>query len=148
MQDFPHRYRVAAAGAVDGDVAVTSSGLPALATAAPAEFGGPGDRWSPETMLVGAVANCFILTFRAVARAMKLPWESVACDVEGTLDRVERVAQFTAFTIRATLTVLPGTDVEQARRALEKSERACLITSSLKSAVHLESKVLMTAGVS
>jgi organic hydroperoxide reductase OsmC/OhrA len=148
MQDFPHRYHVAAAGDVAGDVAVTSPGLEPLATAAPAEFGGPGDRWSPETMLVGAVANCFILTFRAVARAMKLPWESVACEVEGTLDRVERATQFTAFTIRATLTVLPGTDVDQARRALEKSERGCLITSSLKAAVHLESKVLMTAGVS
>lgn len=148
MQDLPHRYRVTAAGPVDGDVTITGLGLPQLATAAPAEFGGPGDRWSPETMLVGSVANCFILTFRAVARAMKLPWESLTCDVEGTLDRVERATQFTAFTIHATLTVLPGSDVGLARRALEKAERACLITSSLKSAVHLESKVLMTAGVS
>jgi uncharacterized OsmC-like protein len=148
MQEFPHKYVVTAAGPAEGDVAVTSQGLPALVTASPAEFGGPGDRWSPETMLVASVADCFVLTFRAVARAMKLPWDSIACEVEGTLDRVERVTQFTAFTVRATLTVLPGADVDQAHRALEKSERGCLITSSLKAAVHLETKVLITAGVS
>jgi peroxiredoxin-like protein len=148
MQEFPHRYRVTAAGAADGDVNVTSPRLSALITAPPAEFGGPGDRWSPETMLVGAVADCFILTFRAVARAMKLPWESLTCDVEGTLDRVEKATQFTAFTVRATLTVAPGTDVDQAGRALDKAERNCLVTNSLKASVHLEAKVLLTAGVS
>lgn len=141
MQELPHRYVVTAAGSADGDVGLTSPGVPALVTSAPAEFGGPGTRWSPETMLVGAVADCFILTFRAVARAMKLSWDSLSCDVEGTLDRVEHATQFTAFEVRATLTVEPGTDVEQAHRALEKAERNCLITSSLKATVHLESTV-------
>lgn len=148
MQELPHKYTARAAGSADGEVGLTSPGVPALSTAAPAEFGGPGDRWSPETLLVGSVADCFILTFRAVARAMKLSWESLSCDVEGTLDRVERATQFTAFTLRATLTVPPGTDNEQAHRALEKAERGCLITSSLKAPVHLEAKVLLAAGVS
>lgn len=148
MQELPHKYAATAAGSADGGVSLTSAGLPALVTAPPAEFGGPGDRWSPETMLVGAVADCFILTFRAVARAMKLSWDSLSCDVEGTLDRVERATQFTAFEVRATLTVAPGTDIEQAHRALEKAERNCLITNSLKATVHLDTKVLLTAGVS
>jgi organic hydroperoxide reductase OsmC/OhrA len=148
MQEFPHRYVVTAAGQTGGDVGLTSPGVPALVTAAPAEFDGPGDQWSPETMLTGSVANCFILTFRAVARAMRLPWDSLSCEVEGTLDRVERVSQFTRFDLRATLTVLPGADIDQAHRALEKAERTCLITRSLKAAVHLETKVLLGAGVS
>ena len=44
-----------------------------------AEFGGPGDLWSPETMLAGAVAGCFILTFRAAARASSasIPWRKL-----------------------------------------------------------------------
>ena len=148
MQELPHRYVVTAVGSAGGDVGLHSPGVPALATSAPAEFGGPGDRWSPETLLVGAVADCFILTFRAVARAMKLSWDSLSCDVEGTLDRVDRATQFTAFAVRATLTVAPGTDIELAHRALEKAERNCLITSSLKAAVRLDTKVLLTAGVS
>lgn len=138
MHEFPHHYVASAHGALNDDITLKSPQLPPLRTAAPAEFGGPGDRWSPETLLVGAVANCFILTFRAVARAAKLPWISLACDVEGTLDRVERVTQFTGFTVRAALQVPHGTDEEQARRLLEKAEHACLVTNSLKAATHLE----------
>ena len=148
MQDFPHHYAVTVSGSSGGDVALTSAGLPVLLSAPPPEFGGPGDRWSPETMLVAAVGDCFILTFRAIARAAKLPWESLTCDVAGTLDRVDRVTQFTAFAVRATLTVAPGADVNQAHKALERAEHGCLITNSLKAGVQLETKVLIAAGVS
>jgi organic hydroperoxide reductase OsmC/OhrA len=138
MQEFPHHYRATAAGAAQGDVELTAEGLPRLCSASPAEFGGPGDRWSPETFLVGAVADCFVLTFRAVAQASKLPWTSLQCEVTGTLDRIERVTQFTHLNINAHLAVPLGTDVDQARRVLEKVERGCLVSSSLKAKVHLE----------
>lgn len=141
MQDFPHHYTAAARADAEGGVSLESRGLPALETAPPAEFGGPGDRWSPETLLVASIADCFVLTFRAVARASKLDWLSLRCEVEGTLDRVERVTQFTAFTVRATLRVPEGTDEEKAKRLLARSEQSCLITNSLKAASHLEAKV-------
>lgn len=86
MEAFPHRYRVKVSGQVTGDVELTSDGLAALRSASPAQFDGPGGRWSPETLLVGAVADCFVLTFRAIARASKLSWLSLDCDVMGTLD--------------------------------------------------------------
>lgn len=96
-------------------------------------------------MLVGAVADCFVLTFRAVARGMSLPWESLTCEVEGTLDRIDRVVQFTAFRVHATLVVPPGADVEQAHRALVRAEQGCLIANSLKAPSHLELKVQVSA---
>jgi peroxiredoxin-like protein len=142
MHEYPHRYTVTASANGDVDVILDSPGVPRLVTAAPAEFDGPGNLWSPETMLVGAVANCFILTFRAVAKRSNFVWHSLGCEVEGTLDRVDRVTQFTGFTVRATLGVPAGTDEAQARRLLEKSEQACLITSSLKGASHLEATVV------
>jgi organic hydroperoxide reductase OsmC/OhrA len=145
MQDFPYHYTVTAAAAVDGDVELTAERLPCLESAPPVEFGGPGNRWSPETLLVGAVADCFILTFRAVARASKLPWTSLHCDATGTLDRIDRVMQFTHLGIRAHLTMAAGTDPGQGRRALEKAERGCLISNSLKATVHLESDVDVAA---
>ena len=141
MQDLPHHYRVVAGGAVDGDVALTAERLPSLRTASPAEFGGPGDRWSPETLLVGAVADCFILTFRAVARASKVSWTSLQCEVTGTLDRIDRATQFTHLDIHAQLAVPPGTNPDLARRAVEKAEHGCLISNSLKAAVHLKTDV-------
>ena len=141
MQDFPHLYTVTAAGAADGDVVLEGASLPPIMTAPPTQFGGPGDRWSPEALLVAAVADCFILSFRAIARATKLPWDQLECAVSGTLDRVEKVTQFTEFHVRATLRVRPGSDQIKARQALERAEQICLITNSLKAKVHLDATV-------
>ena len=70
-----------------------------------------------------------------------MSWTSLACEVEGTLDRVERAAQFTRFDIRAHLTVPEGVDRERADRALHKAESACLITNSLKAACELTTTI-------
>jgi organic hydroperoxide reductase OsmC/OhrA len=141
MQEFPHRYAVAAAASLGGDIALDAERLPTLHSAAPTEFDGPGDRWSPETLLVAAVAGCFVLTFRGIARISKLPWISVSCDVTGTLDRVERITQFTGFLVRVRLQVPAGTNQEQAQRLLAKAEQTCLVVNSLKAASHLEAEV-------
>ncbi len=143
MQDFPHHYRVAANAAPDGDVSLSAEKLETLASAPPQAFGGPGDRWSPETLLVAAVADCFILSFRAIAKASKLSWLSLNCDVEGTLERIEGTAKFTEFKVNATLIVSADTDEQRARRILEKAEENCLITNSLSGATHLHAMVLV-----
>ncbi len=143
MQDLPHHYHVNASAEAEGNIALKAKDLPQLITAPPAEFGGPGDQWSPETLLVGAVADCFILTFRAIARASKLEWTRLECSAEGVLDRVERVTRFTAFTVRVNLTVPAGSDPDKAHRLLEKAEGACLITRSMLAETHLEAEVLV-----
>ena len=141
MKELPHRYVVTATATTAGDVRVAADGLPVLPSASPVEFGGPGDRWSPETMLVAAVGDCFVLTFRAVAAASRLSWVSLDCAVTGTLDQIERAMQFTGFEVRARLMLPPGVDHALAQRALEKAERNCLVTNSLKAAVRLETEI-------
>jgi organic hydroperoxide reductase OsmC/OhrA len=141
MQDFPHHYSVVAQAAGQGDVILAAEGLPQLATAAPVEFGGPGGRWSPESLLVAAVADCFVLSFRAIAGASKFDWRSLHCGVEGVLDRVDRVTQFTEFRVHATLSVPEGTDPAKAERMLARAEQSCLITNSLKAPSHLETTI-------
>jgi len=138
---YPHHYAVSASALREGSVALESPGLPQLSTAPPAQFGGPGDHWSPETLCVGAVANCFILTFRSVARAARLPWLSLRAEVTGTLDRVERMTQFTHFLLRASLQVPAGVSHDAARAALERADQVCLIRNSLKGTCHLEASV-------
>ena len=144
MQDLPHHYQVKASGEIDGNVALKADDLPQLITAPPAEFGGPGDQWSPETLLVGAVANCFVLTFRAIARASKLDWSNLECSAEGVLDRVDKVTRFTQVRVTARLTVPAGTNVEKAQRLMEKSEAACLVTRSLLAETHLDAEVIVS----
>lgn len=141
MEPFPHHYTVTASANVEGDVAIDAQRLPRLVTATPTEFGGPGDRWSPETLLVAAVADCFVLTFRGIAAISKLSWISLDCEVTGSLNRVEHVTQFTGFVLRARLKVSPETNREQALRILTKAEQTCLVTNSLKAKCQLEAEV-------
>lgn len=131
MQDLPHHYRVAARGEPEGDVHLLADGVEAIVSGPPVEFGGPGGQWSPETLLVAAVADCFILSFRAIARASRLPWTSVECNAEGKLERVDGAMRFTEFTVNATLQVPPDTDEQKAHRILEKAEATCLVTNSM-----------------
>jgi organic hydroperoxide reductase OsmC/OhrA len=131
MHPYPHHYTVEARAEPTEDVAVSGAGLPTLQTAPPVEFDGPGDRWSPETLLCAAVADCFVLSFRSVARASKFDWHALECRLEGKLDRVEGKSRFTEITVHASLRVPGGTDVERAKKLLEKSEQVCLISNSL-----------------
>jgi organic hydroperoxide reductase OsmC/OhrA len=146
MHEFPHQYTVTAAAQAEGEIVVEAEKLLALATAPPAQFDGPGDRWSPEMLLVGAVADCVVLSFRAIARASKFNWSDISCEVEGTLDRVDRVSQFTHFTVRLTLTVPPDSSEERARMLLEKAERTCLVSNSLKGESTLDIHIVVSPG--
>ncbi|SDZ76355.1 OsmC family protein [Microbulbifer marinus] len=141
MQNFPHHYKVSAAGGPDGEVRVSAEGVEMIPTAAPTQFGGPGDRWSPEDLLVAAVADCFVLTFRAIAGHSKLAWKSLDCAVEGVLDKAEGKIRFTHFSVHAALELEPGTDADKARQLLEKSEAYCLVTNSLSAEVELTSDI-------
>ena len=144
MDPLPHHYTVIAAGTLDGALQAHADGLPTLDVASPREFGGPGNTWSPESLLVAAVANCFVLTFRAVAAASKVAWTRLDCDVTGTLDRVDRAMQFTHFDIHARLSI-PECDHTAALRALDKAHRGCLIANSLKASIDVQSSVAVDA---
>lgn len=143
MQDYPHHYVVSAAASSEGVISVSSNGLETLPSLAPAEFGGPGDLWSPETLFVAAIADCFILTFRAVARGSRFDWNSIHCEVDGILDRVDNVTRFVEYQVKVTLHVPAGSDQAKAERLLEKSDHVCLVTNSLNAETVLNTQVVI-----
>jgi organic hydroperoxide reductase OsmC/OhrA len=149
MHPYPHRYRVQAQGATTGSVRVVGELLPTLETFPPPEFGGPSGYWSPESLLVASIADCYILSFRAVARASKLEWQSLSVEVEGVLDRVEGVTRFVGFTLSPRLFICSSDREHLARNVLEKSKRVCLITNSLTAECNVlpEISVCECAGV-
>ena len=136
MHPYPHHYTVQARAEATGDVEISAEGLPTLRTAPPVEFDGPGDRWSPETLLCAAVADCFVLSFRAIARASKLDWTGLECRVEGK-------SRFTEVVVHATLRVPGGVDQERATRLLEKAEQSCLISNSLSAQRRVDPTVVV-----
>ncbi|HSG89772.1 MAG TPA: OsmC family protein [Pseudomonadales bacterium] len=144
MQPMPHHYQVRAHATAEGDVTLSADTLPDLASAAPPEFDGPGGRWSPETLLTAAVADCFVLSFRAVATASAFAYAKLACSVTGTLDRIDRRTAFTAFEVHVQLTLAADGDDERARSLLEKAEALCLVSNSLNAPTTLQIEILRT----
>jgi len=141
MQPFPHNYRVAASARTSGPVSITAAGVSTIVSAPPMEFGGPGDKWSPETLLCASVADCYILTFRSLARSAKLDWLKLDCRVDGKLERVDGRTQFTHFVTYVDLKVPIATDIDRVNRLLEKAEHECLIANSLCGGRSLETQV-------
>ncbi|HTO10866.1 MAG TPA: OsmC family protein [Candidatus Binatia bacterium] len=141
MKPFPHRYATRIAGGPEGHATLSSPGVPDLVTAAPLDFDGPGDAWSPEQLLLAAVASCFLLTFRAVAKASRLEFVSLAVEAEGFVDRVDGVARFTEIVLYPRIALPAGADHARVRRALEKAERSCLVSASLGTPVRLEPEI-------
>src|SRR5690606_29356977 len=141
MASFPHAYSVTAAGGPDGVLPVKSQGLPTLETTAPPEFGGPAGYWSPETLLTGAVANCLILTFRALAAPRKLPWSKLDVSASGEVNKTREGLKFTAFRIDAVLTIGADEDEAQARALLDSAKKHCLVTASLNAETELRAEI-------
>lgn len=137
MVEFPHIYTTNVQGTNDPILKLTSNNLPELQVSSPSTFGGPDGYWNPEAFFSAAVSTCFILTFKSVARAMKLEWTDINVDADAYLDKQDSKLSFNKIEIFVTLRVPAGQSHENYLKALMKAESNCLITNSIKSKVQL-----------
>ena len=143
-----HRYRVVAwwnAGRTG--LAKSDSAPNAIHFAAPPQFGGLEGRWSPEDLLLSAVASCFTTTFRALADHSKFEYTDLQVEVEGTVHKAESGYEFAGILIRPTLTISNLEERARADRLLEKAKRLCLVSHSLIPQQTFESQVRIAARV-
>ena len=131
MQPFPHYYSASLTGGPFAYAELTAGGVPALRTAPPPQFDGPGDAWSPEELFLAAVESCFLFTFQAVARSWTLKFVNLDLEAEGIVERESGVVRFTEIVLNAMLTMPAGTDRRRALDALEKAKSACLVSASI-----------------
>ncbi len=141
MKPLPHHYDVQLSGGPSGYARLSTPGVPDLRAAAPSDYDGPGDAWSPEHLLLAAVQTCFLLTLRAIASASNVQFVALEIDAIGTVDRQDGITRFTEIVLRPRLTVPAGADRERALRTLEKSEKACLVSASLSTPIRLEPEI-------
>jgi peroxiredoxin-like protein len=143
MKPLPHVYEVELAGGADGYAKVSAAGMPELQSAPPVDFDGPGDAWSPEHLFLAAIETCFLFTLRSVARASKLEFLSLELSGQGKVDRKDGTTRFTEIVLRPRLRLSATADKDRVLRILEKSEKACLVSSSLATPIRLEPEVLI-----
>jgi organic hydroperoxide reductase OsmC/OhrA len=147
MLPLPHHYDVGLAEAPARYATITTSGVPGLRAAPPPAYDGPGDAWTPEHLLLAAVEACFLFTFRAVARQMHVEYTACALSCEGVVDRQDGVVRFTEIVVRPHLTLPASADFDRVKRALAKTERACLVSASLSTPIRVEPQLVTIASV-
>ena len=121
-----------------------TKGMPTIEVATPPEFpGGHPGIWSPEHLFVGSAEICLMTTFLSIAEKSKLVFLNYASEATGTLEKTDAGMQFTRIVITPTVVVSSDDDVDRTVKILEKAERYCLISNSMKTEVSIEPKVVV-----
>lgn len=143
-----HLYRSSAIWTMRRRGIVSAEDVPrTINFSSPPEFQGEPGLWTPEHLLVAAVATCFLATFRAFAENSRLQVVRLEVEAEGALEKEEGGFRFTRVVVRPRLTIADQADQERAGRLLEKAERACLISRSLSCRVEMQAQVEVGAPV-
>jgi peroxiredoxin-like protein len=122
--------------------------LPNLKVDAPPEFKGHEGVWTPEHLFVAAVNSCFMTTFLAIAENSKLEFVSFKANAMGKLEQRDGEGfMMTEIILRPKLVISNARDAERASRILEKAERNCLISNSVKTEIRLEPEVDFTGSL-
>ncbi len=121
--------------------------LETLNFSVPPEFGGDGGMWTPEHLLLAAVASCFVATFRGVAGKSKLDFQNIEISVNGLIEKLEGGLRFTKIILHPEVLLWREEDRIRAGRLLEKSEQGCLIARSLSAALEMKPKIWVEAPV-
>ena len=131
-----HKYTVSGSWMKGRGGVLRSDATASMITfSAPVEFGGEPGLWTPECLLLAAVAGCFLSTFAAIAAFSKYAFDSLEVVVHGGIQKADGGWRFTAIEVQATLTVAAVADGERAIAFLAKAEAACLVSRSLSSKV-------------
>lgn len=102
----------------------------------PPEFkGGIQGEWSPEHLFTAAASSCLMTTFLAIAENSKLDFISFDANALATLEMVDGVYMISKIVIKTTVSIRQEEDKAKAIRVIEKAEKACLISNSMKSQV-------------
>lgn len=117
-------------------------GMPDIEVAPPPEFQGTQGTWTPEHLFVASVSCCYLTTFLAIAELSKLEFAAISCGATGKLEKVEGSGfEVAEITLRPNLVVRHTRDAERAGRILEKVERNCLISKSIRTVVKLQPQI-------
>ncbi len=121
-----------------------SAGDGCIEVATPPEFPkGIAGIWSPEHLFTAAVSSCLMTTFLSIAENSKLEFTSFTCNSKGKLDQIEGKFLMTEIVLEPTVTIKDEKERERAERVLTKSEKACLISNSIKSNVIMVPRIIV-----
>ena len=97
-----------------------------------AELGGLQGRWTPEQLLLCALAGCFTTTFNDVARSAKFEYTDLEVEIEGSVRRTRATGcNFNEMLIRPRLKVHSEDQVEAGLTLLRRTKSVCMISRAI-----------------
>jgi peroxiredoxin-like protein len=134
-----HSYRVAAWWTSGRTGLAKSDSAPnAIHFTAPAEFGGLEGRWTPEELLLAAVAGCYTTTLRAIAGTVQFNFTDLQVEASGTVRKTEPGWSFTQIVVRPNLKITSAEERERALELLKRAEKLCLVSRAIGTTLKFE----------
>jgi len=127
-----HDYHVSAwwSSGRTGLVKADSSRV-ALHFSAPLEFGGMEGRWTPEELLLAALAGCYTTTLRALAAKAGLDLIDLQVEANASVARSQAGYAMDGIELRPSVRVAFAKEGKRALDLIHKAEKLCLISRRL-----------------
>lgn len=143
-----HAYRVAAWWTSGRTGLAKSDSAPnAIHFTAPTEFGGLEGRWTPEELLLAALAGCYTTTLRAIAGAAQFSFTDLQVEACGTVRKADSGYSFTQIVIRPNLKIESEQERGRALELLKRAEQLCLVSRAIGTTLKFEPQLEITSPV-
>jgi len=140
-----HAYRVAAWWTSGRTGLAKSDSAPnAIHFTAPTEFGGLEGRWTPEELLLAAIAGCYTTTLRAIAGTAQFNFTDLQVEASGTVRKGESGWSFTQIVVRPNLKIASNDEKDRALELLKRAERLCLVSRAIGATLKFEPQLEVT----
>src|SRR5271169_6128055 len=117
-----HKYQIRANSTVVRSGLAVAEGIESsIAFSAPPEFKGHAGNWTPEHLLVAAVASCYVSTFSGMAFNSNFEFFSLELETEGVLAEDRTGWRFREVVIRPRLTIARAEQKGLGSRLLHKA---------------------------
>ncbi|MEM3387032.1 MAG: OsmC family protein [Nitrososphaerales archaeon] len=115
---------------------ITSRGI-TIRVDLPPEFGGLGQRLTPDELFLGAISGCLMITFLHFRRINKLKLRLLQCTI--TSKRMQTEKGYRLQNVQATVRIrVDKNQVELGKKCIELARDYCPLLADLRSPIHID----------
>ena len=118
-----------------------AGGNPEVCVAAPPDFGGPHNDWSPDQLLAGAVGTSLMTSTLYYLERAGVDLRSYMSNVTVTINKAGEGLAFTEVSVEISMAVADEGDIKKARNAVLCAKKACPVSNALQCPVRVHADV-------
>jgi peroxiredoxin-like protein len=111
--------------------------------ATPPEFNGPSGYFSPEELFLASINSCIMTTFFYFAERFSFSFLSYESEASGEVIFEDGKFAFSSIIVKPVIKVKDTTEKEKAAKGIEKSEKYCLISNSVKADIKVLPEIIV-----